>query len=68
MDLDIIILNELRRRQISYEITNMCHLIKSDTKEIIHFMKKKQKYTQRFQNKNYGYQRGNTVGRDKLGC
>ena len=33
MDLEIIILSEVRERQISYEITNMWNLIKNDTKK-----------------------------------
>ena len=46
MDLEIIILSEVSLRQISYEITNICYLIKSDTKELI-----KQKQIQRFKTK-----------------
>ena len=51
-----------RERQMSYEITNMWNVTKSDTKELT-----KQKQTQRFWNQIYGYQRGNVGGRDKLG-
>ena len=63
MDLEIIILSEVRERQISYEITDMWNLIKNDTKELT-----RKKQTQRFQNQTYGYQGGNMGGRrDTLG-
>ena len=42
----------------------MWNLIKYGTKELI---PPKQEQTQRFQNQTYGYQRGNTGVRDKLG-
>ena len=36
MDLEIIILSELRERQISYAISYMWNLIKNDTKELFY--------------------------------
>ena len=34
MDLEIIMLSQVRERQISYEITNMCNLIKNDANNL----------------------------------
>ena len=49
-------------KQMSYELTNMCNLIKM-IQELT-----KQKQTLRFQKQTYGYQRGYVKGgRDKLG-
>ena len=50
-------------RQISYDITNMCNLIKIIQRNL--FIK--QKLTQRFGNQTDDYQRGNIEGEDKLG-
>ena len=36
MDLEIIILSEVRQRQILYDITSMWNLIKNNTKELIY--------------------------------
>ena len=52
-----------RERQISYDTTYMCYLIKMIQKNL--FTKLKQ--IQRFQNQIYSYQRGNTGERDEIG-
>ena len=36
MDLEITILSEVSQRQILYDTTHMCNLIKNDTKELIY--------------------------------
>ena len=52
-----------RERQISYDITYMWNL-----KEMIQMnLFTKQKQTHRHWKQTYGYQKGNVVGRDKLG-
>ena len=65
MDLEIVILNEVRNRQISYDFTYMCNL-KYGTNELIYQKKKKQtntkttkkrKQTHRHRKQTYGYQR-----------
>ena len=53
MDIEIIILSELRERQISYDITYMLN-VKYDTVNI--YMKQKQ--TNKHRKQTYGYQRG----------
>ena len=50
MNVGIIILSEVREKQISYELTNRQNLIQHGAKEHI-----KQKQTQRFQKQTYGY-------------
>ena len=65
MDLEIVILTEVRERQISYDITYMWNLKKKKTIQNILFTK--QKKTHWFQNQTYGYQRGNSGVRDGLG-
>ena len=50
MDLEIVILNEVRNRQISYDFTYMCNL-KYGTNELIYQKKKKTKQTQKQQKK-----------------
>ena len=54
MDLNIIILNEVRERQISYDITYMWNLKKMIQMNLL----TKQKQTDRHRNKICGYQRG----------
>ena len=60
MDLEIVILSELRERQISYDITYMLNL-KNGTKELI------DKTDSQTQKTIYGYQRVKWGERDKLG-
>ena len=65
MDLEVIILRLVSQteRQVSHDIIHMWNLIfKNDTNELIYKTE-----THRFQKQTYGYQRGNAVGRDKLG-
>ena len=64
MDLEIIILSEASHtdRDKYHDITYMWNL-KNDTNELI----AKQKQTHRHRKQTYGYQRGQRVGRDKLG-
>ena len=63
-DLEIIILSEVRQRQVSYDITYMWNLIKIIQMNLF----TKQKQTHRFRNQMYGYKRGNNGwGRHKLG-
>ena len=59
----LIILSEVRQRQILYEITNMWNLIK---KKVQKNLFTKQKQTQIFQNQTYDYQMGNIEERDGL--
>ena len=63
MDLEIVILSEVRQRQISYDITCMWNL-----KKMIQMnLHTKQKQTHRHRKQTYGYQRGKGEGRDRLG-
>ena len=62
MDLEIVIPNEVRERQISCDNTKIWNLIKMMQKNLF----TKQKQTQWFQNQIYGYKRGNVKGRDKM--
>ena len=62
MDPEIIILSEVRQRQILLDITYMWNL-KNNTNESIY---KKQKQTHRCRKQTYGYQKGEG-GKDKLG-
>ena len=67
MDLEIIILSEVRQRerQISCDISYMWNLKKKKKIQMSLFTKQKQ--THRHRTKTYGYQRGKGRGRDKLG-
>ena len=60
---EIIILSEVSRRQVSYDVTCMWNLIKMIQKTLF----TKQKWTHRFLNQTYGYPRGNVGETDKLG-
>ena len=64
MDLQIILLSEVRERQISYDITYMWNLNK---KMIQMNLFTKQKQTHRHRKQTCGYQRGKVGGRDRLG-
>ena len=55
MDLKVIILSEVSKKQISYDITYMWNLIKTDTKELIY----KTEADSQITNQMYGHQRGN---------
>ena len=57
MNLEIIILSEVRKRQISYDIAYMWNLKKNETNELIYKTKKNK--TQ--QKQAYDYQRGKDV-------
>ena len=63
MDLEIIILSEVRQRQISCDITYIWNLIKMIQKDL--FAKKKQAH--RFQKQSYGYHRSNHCGKGGAG-
>ena len=58
MDLEIIILSEVRLRQISYDIIYMWNLKKMIQMNLF----TKQKQTHRHRKQTYGYQRGKRVG------
>ena len=57
-------INTLSQRQISHDLTYMWNLVKkkNDTKNSF----RKQKQIHRFQNKTYGYQRGNWGGEGRI--
>ena len=62
MDLEIIILSEMSDKYQMRSLTwNLIKMIQNN-------LFTKQKHTRRFPNQTYGYQRGNTVGRDGLGA
>ena len=58
MDLEIVILSEVRERQISYDITYMQNLKKMIQMNLF----TKQKQTHRLRKQTYGYQRGKIGG------
>ena len=66
MDLELIILSEVSQTKIN--IIWYHSYVESDFLNDINELIYKQKHTPRFQKKNYGYQRGNTAGTDKLGA
>ena len=59
MDVEIIILGEVSKRQTSYDITFMWNLKKKDTNELIY---KTETYSQKHRKQTHGYHRGKERG------